>query len=625
MRPGCPESAAEAATRHWPVNRPCPALAGDAEPRVYPRTRPRTPSGFLRLTLLGLLVLAARSLPAQAIGQGFELERAGQYEQAAGIYLATLRADPTNLSALLGLERVLRPLNRLGELLPAAQRAAVASPTNAALRGVLLRTYVALNEPDSGRAVALRWAAAAPRDEAPYREWAMALEDAHRHAAARDVLLVGRRALGRPGAFGIELAELSRLSGDWEGAAREWAAALEDAPVQLPNAASALAEAPDAARERIARLLTAGTPSPLTRRLAGELLLGWGQPQRAWAVFEPSVATPSADAAFALRRFADLASARSTPDARRVRALALARYADLTPEPGGAAARARADAARAFIDAGDRAAARAVLERVAQDSSAPADAQRLAQRAVVEALIDGGQLDTAARQLATNGRLSADDRAGLRLRLARARIATGDLDRADSAVARDSSVEGLALQGWIALYRGRLKDAQGLFHAAGPYAGDRHEATERTAMLALLQQVPADSFRELGGALLLLAQGDSLHAVQALRLAAGRLATGAGGGGRPDLLLLAGRVAARLDSAQQQTALALFDEIVHTAGEGAAAPAAELEWARLLERRAQTAEAMRHLEHLILTYPGSAVVPEARRELERAKGAIPKS
>src|SRR2546425_9556687 len=143
---------------------------------------------------VGLLVLVARPLPAQASGQGFELERAGQYEQAAGMYLATLRADPTNLSALLGLERVLPPLNRLRELLPAAQRAAAASPTNAALRGVLLRTYVGLNEPDSARAVALRWTAAAPRDEAPYREWAIALEDTHRHAAARDVLLVGRRA-----------------------------------------------------------------------------------------------------------------------------------------------------------------------------------------------------------------------------------------------------------------------------------------------------------------------------------------------------------------------------------------------------------------------------------------------
>src|SRR2546425_12631528 len=351
---------------------------------------------------VGLLILAARALPSQAIGQGFELERAGQYEQAAAMYLASLRADPTNLPALLGLERVLPPLNRLGELLPAAQRAAATSPSNAAVRGVLLRTYVARNESDSARAVALRWAAAAPRDEAPYREWAMALEDAHRPAAARDVLFAGRRAVGRPGAFGIELAELSELSGDWEGAAREWAAALEDAPVQLANAASALAEAPDAQREGIARLLTAGTPSPLGRRLAGELLLGWGQALRAWAVFEPSVATPSADAAFALRRFADLAGARSTPDARRVRALALARWADLTPEPGGAATRARADAARAFIEAGDRAAARAVLERVAQDSSAPADAQRLAQRAVVAALIDGGPLDTAARQLATN-------------------------------------------------------------------------------------------------------------------------------------------------------------------------------------------------------------------------------
>src|SRR5947208_937190 len=356
-------------------------------------------SGF-SLGILGLIlsVLVVRPLPAQAIGQGFELERAGQYDQAAAIYFATLRAEPTNLSALLGLERVLPPINRLGELLPAAPRAA----------------------------------------------------------------------------------------------------ALTDAPVQLPNAASALAEAPDAQRERIARLLTEGTPSTLTRRLAGELLLNWGQPLRAWAVFEPSVATPSADAAFAARRFADLAGARSTPDARRARALALARYADLAPEVGGAAARARADAARAFIEAGDRVAARAVLERVAQDSNAPPDAQRLAQRAVVEALIEGEQRNEAAQQLATNARLSPDDRASLRLRLVRARIAAGELDRAETELGRDSSVEALALQGWIALYRGRLREAQRLFLGAGPYAGDQRDAVERTGMVALLQRVPDESVPELG-------------------------------------------------------------------------------------------------------------------------------
>jgi len=467
--------------------------------------------------------------------------------------------------------------------------------------------------------VARRWAAAAPRDEAPYREWAMALDDQRRHDAARAVLLDGRRALGRPGAFGIELAALSERAGDWEGAAREWAAALEGASVQLPNAASELAQAPEARRERIAALLTAGDPPPLVRRLAGELLLAWGGAERAWAVFAPSVAAPSADAAYAVRRFADLAAAQGSPEARRVRALALARYAELAPDA--MAVRARADAARAFLAAGDREGARAVLEQVARDSSAPAEAQALAQAALVQTLIEGGQLDEAARRIAGDTRLGDEDRTTLRLRLVRARIAAGDLDRAGAMLARDSSVEALALKGWIALYRGRLKEAWQLFLDAGPYAGDRREATDRTAMLALLQQVPGDTFPELGGALLTLARGDSVSAVAGLRLAATRLP----GTGRPDLLLLAARVAARLGPEQQLAALALCDEVVRTGGTGAAAPAAELEWARLLERRQQTADAIQHLEHLILSYPGSALVPEARRELERAKGAIPKS
>jgi tetratricopeptide (TPR) repeat protein len=586
----------------------------------------------MRHSLEVALVVLVSPLSAQAIGQGFELERAGHYDQAASIYFATLRAEPANVSALLGLERVLPPLNRLSELLPAARRATAASPANVTLRGILLRTYVALNEPDSARAVALRWAAASPRDEGPYREWAIALEDVHRHADARAVLLSGRQAIGRPGAFGIELAELDRLTGDWQGAAREWAAALPDAPAQLTNAVSELAEAPEAERERIARVLTgegaegkeAGESAMLTRRLAAELLLGWGQAARAWTVFAPTVANPSSDAQFALRRFADMAGARGTPDARRVRGLALARYGEMAPEPE--AARAWADAARAFVEAGDRAAAREVLERVARDSSAPPDVQKLAQSAVVEALIDGGQLEEAARQLASDRELSAEDRAGLSRRLARARIAAGDVDGAEVALANDSSIEGLAVAGWIALYRGRLKRAQELFQAAGPYAGDRRDATERSEALALLQQVRRDSFPELGSALLLVARGDSTGAVAALSRAAGRLDPGAGAG-RTDILLVAGRIAARAGGSleQQRTALALFDEVVRTGGQGAAAPAAELEWARLLVRQGQSADAIQHLEHLILSYPGSAVVPEARRELERAKGAIPES
>src|SRR5205809_699092 len=243
--------------------------AGEPAPRVMRR-------GSAWFVTLTLLLLARGPASAQAIGQGVELERAGQFEQAASIYFSTLRAEPTNFSALLGLERVLPPLNRLVELVPVAQRALGASPTNAALRAVLLRTYVALNEPDSARALALRWAAAAPRDEAPYREWAMALGAARQQAAAREVLLAGRRALGLADAFGNELAVLSQLSGDWEGAAREWSAVLTGMPVQLAAAASALADGPDAGRRARAgrcgaRLHRGGRPRrrPLGARARG--------------------------------------------------------------------------------------------------------------------------------------------------------------------------------------------------------------------------------------------------------------------------------------------------------------------------------------------------------------------
>ncbi|MGH7671464.1 MAG: tetratricopeptide repeat protein, partial [Gemmatimonadales bacterium] len=177
-------------------------------------------------------------------------------------------------------------------------------------------------------------------------------------------------------------------------------------------------------------------------------------------------------------------------------------------------------------------------------------------------------------------------------------------------------------RGWIALYRGALRGATDAFQTAGPYAGDRAAATERTAMLALLQQIPDDTLPELGAALLTLARGDSGASVAALRRVAGRLAQG---GGRSDVLLLAGQIAARLDAAHEATAAGLFEEILRGGEEGSAPAAADLEWARLLLRQGRAQDAVRRLEHLILTYPGSAFVPEARRELERARGAIPRS
>src|SRR6267378_1861430 len=305
------------------------------------------------LKLAFLLLIAAPSLArAQALSPGFELERAGRYADAANVYLTIVRADPINIPALLGLERVLFVLNRMPELLPLVHRARVHAPDNPALRR----------------------AATAPHSDAPYREWGLALVDHRMWDDARRAYLTGRKTLGGEGTLAMEPAELEQRAGTWEASAREWARA----------------------------------------------------------------------------------------------------------------ARARADAVRELLEGGDRVAARGVLERLATDSTAPTEAHSVAQSALLQVLIaDGGaQLDVAEKQLADpKSRLSADDRAALRLALARARIARGELDRATAALGDDSSVTAVAQRGWIALYRGDLKDAMESFRLAGPYATDRAAATDRTTML----------------------------------------------------------------------------------------------------------------------------------------------
>lgn len=583
----------------------------------------RRPAGNRR-ALCGLVLalgLGGGAAQAQAISQGFELERQGHGDQAAGLYLGVLRGEPANLPALLGLERVLPALGRTVELLPLVSRA-LAADTSSAVRSVALRTYATLDLHDSAAALVRRWTASQPGDPDPWREWAIALEDRQRFEEARNVLLLGRRTLGIPSALAIEQAELGQRTGDWQTAAYEWANAAAADPAQIPNAASQLDDAPVDQRDRVIRTLTASAATPVARRLAAELLVGWGQPDRGWDLLAGTLEPPTPEGGMALRRFASRASGTS-PAVRRVRGLALARLAGLLPPP--LAAQTRAAAARALLDAGDRKAARAVLEQLAGDSTAPPDVMALAQTAMVEGLIADGQLDSAAAGLArldAEGRASGDDRERLRHALVAAWIHAGQLDKADHALGADSSVDAAALHGWILLYRGDLKDAVLAFRTAGPYAGDRDATTARTAMLALLEQVDVPQSPELGAALLQLERGDSSAAVAALRRAADRLS---GGRGRPDLLLIAGRIAARLGPGQEGAAADLFTAVVQQGGVGAAAPAAELELARLLLRRARPTEAVAHLEHLILTYPESAVVPEARRELERAKGAIPQS
>ncbi|HYK09265.1 MAG TPA: hypothetical protein VEV39_00525 [Gemmatimonadales bacterium] len=573
---------------------------------------------FPAVAIILALITAGGTLAAQGISQGFELERAGKLPQAVDYYRTVLRSDSTNLVALLGLERVLPQLGRLEELVPFVQGAARSTQErDPRILGLELRTFVALSMSDSVAALARRWTARVPGDETPWREWAIAKLDQQDAVDARRILLDGRKAVGNPRAFAIELAEIAASTGDWAGAAQDWGDAVTTDQGQIPNAVVQLESAPEVAHATVTDALTKSQQTVPARRLGANLLLDWGHGDQAWAVLERTISDSTREAVMALWTFAQRGEQIGTPVAEGARGHALARFADLST--GALALRARTEAARALLEAGDKEGARKVVAQIegrGGEAGVPT-------AALVEVLIGDGDLEQAERRFTGAKGLTGDDEERLRLELARAWADRGELDRADHVLGSDSSVDAVAERGWTALYRGNVAQARDAFRVAGPYAGDRADATRRTEMLALITDVDSGQGTKLGGALLLLARGDSANAVEGLRTAAAALPLAPRGG----VLVLAGRVSAKLDSTHQALAADLFRTVVSdsTRAAGAAPAAAELEWARLLEKQNHPDQSIAHLEHLILQYPGSAVIPEARRMLDRLKGSVPRS
>lgn len=297
--------------------------------------------------------------------------------------------------------------------------------------------------------------------------------------------------------------------------------------------------------------------------------------------------------------------------------MALERLAQLSV--GSAAQRARIDAASAYADAGDREAVERMLQQIAAGEGAGRGSRAAAVAALIAVTAEAGRVEEAEARLREWGdRLTLDDAAALRRQVAWGWIKRGELDRAEGVLQDDSTVTVLAVRGWIALFRGDLRGATESFRGAGPRSGTREEVTRRTAVLALLQGVAPDSAPELGRALLLLERGDSAAALEALDGAAARLPPQ---GGRAGVLTYAGRLAFGLGDYER--AATVFLAAIAADPQSASAPTAGYHLARTYEKLGRTDRAMDRLEALILEYPESAVVPLARRMLERLRGAVP--
>jgi tetratricopeptide (TPR) repeat protein len=382
-------------------------------------------------------------------------------------------------------------------------------------------------------------------------------------------------------------------------------------------AAAGLRQAPVLQRTQILMILTDSRRDPIVHRLGAEVLVSWNRPEEGWTLLDSALPAVRTQAVAVLSRFADRTVRIGTSEAARARGYALERLAELTE--GTAAERARVGAAQAFADAGDLAAARRMLETLATVDAAPGDAAS-AMATLIRVTLESGKLEEAdTRFRVWEERLRADDVERLSQSLATAWIRRGELGRAEQLLAADSSIAALAVRGWVALYRGDLLAATEYFTAAGPHARSREEATRRTTMLALLQNIRRDSLPQLGRALLVLEQGDTSKAVDSVAEAAKELDDAAE---RAHLLAFAGRLSvARGD---HERAESLLRQALVADSAGTAAPAAEYAMALVYAATGRPESAVRQLEHLILSHAGSAVVPEARRMLDQVRGAIPR-
>jgi tetratricopeptide (TPR) repeat protein len=409
------------------------------------------------------------------------------------------------------------------------------------------------------------------------------------------------------------MAQLRAADGAWPDAAREWLSAIAQLPGYQQAATAALQPAPVAARPRVLQMLQQDSALD-AQLLAATLGAAWGDPEGAAKGLIAHLPPRTPRAVDALNAFAGQMRRQGGRGALVAQGMAQEEIAHRTV--GTPASRALVEAARAYQEAGNTDAARRVLALVANDGSSSAGALTT----TVDVLVAAGRMDEAeAKFTAAGDRVPVEERDQLRRRLAWGWARAGNLARATTRLEGDSTVDGLALRGRIAIFQGEVARGAEMLRKAGPYAGSRDEATARTALLALLQPIDQDSLPALGAALLSLEQGDTAAAAQGLERVAAGLPAESGGAG---LHLLAGRlVHARGDTASAERMLRAAD----SPAAPAVAPVAELELARLLLASARRTEAQGMLEHLILTYPASAVVPEARRALDEVKGAVPPS
>jgi tetratricopeptide (TPR) repeat protein len=536
-----------------------------------------------------------------AMSRAMDYEGRSRFREAAAEYRVALADGDAFQMALLGYERSMHEIGALDELLAVADSIAARRPAEPTVRTIQMRAQLTLGRTAQMRGVFEAWRAAVPRDAAPYREYARMLIDGGRMQTADTVLKEAERAMGNNRVLSLELAQVRSALGFWPEAALAWRNAVEDADYLAHAAINGLSRAPAEKREILRSTLIQQPANVAVRRVLATLELNWGSAQLAWNALADLPATDSSRSAWL--DFADRAEA--------AEAWLPARDALVAALGAGGNPELASRAASASVSGGDPQAALGLIARESQPMQ-QRDAARWFGVVHVRALAALGRAADAEAAAGTHARLADENvRRQLRHEVAWAWVRAGDIGRARQTLAEGSGSSELGeIGGWLALYSGDLRGARTQLRGYG----DAGRFPGTVLAMSILGRARTESSVSVGSAFLSLARGDSARAAQAFRQAAGEVPEAAS-------LLLA--TAARLTLARDTAAsLALWQRIVSEFADSPEAAEADLEWARLLRRRGDRDGAIKRYEHLILTFPSSALLPQARRELDAVKATI---
>jgi tetratricopeptide (TPR) repeat protein len=524
---------------------------------------------------------------------------------------------PTSSRGIFALERVLRAQGRIREILLFAERYIDVEPDASGPRLLELRVYTELADESGLEDAAEDWMGSGRLSSEPYREVARAFARAFGPERALSILERGRSDLGRPSLFAMEVGDLLRDLGRMEEAVLEWAEVIGNDGALVSAVMIRVAEIEEDRERLVLPLLNQLRQPPTTGarlRAGARIALEAGVLDQATTLAEtalqdlPDRPRRSFLTAFALQ-------------AQEVSAMGVVLWAYEALREGAADdAEARALDQRITIAAlatGDTARAVEAQQAIADDLLEGSTERQRALAEIIRLGIERGGAGMRESLLAFGREFpDAPQLDELTMTLAVQLDAGGDREGARSLLAGVAGPRSALERGYLFLASEEVEQGREALQEAlsGVSPG---VATELIALLDLLDRLEGEALAAFMRSAVFAHQRRTEEALSELELAVEAVPLD----GRPPLLAMGARIA---DVGEAPEQAAVFRErIVRDHPYAAEVPEATLELARFQGATPEGVEAaIRLLEDLILGQPNSAIVPMARRELQRIQSGV---